>query len=70
MSNRFEKVPDWEKLSTEEKDKWDTRMAIYAAMIDRMDAGIGEILQKIKSLGEEDDTLILFFLIMAVVPMM
>jgi len=60
LSNRFEKVPDWEKLSAEEKEKWDTRMAIYAAMIDRMDAGIGEILQKVKSLGEEDNTLILF----------
>ncbi|MCC9066104.1 arylsulfatase [Flavobacterium piscisymbiosum] len=60
LSNRFEKVPDWEKLSVEEKDKWDTRMAIYAAMIDRMDAGIGEILQKVKSLGEEDNTIVLF----------
>jgi arylsulfatase A-like enzyme len=60
LSNRFEKVPDWEKLSAEEKDKWDTRMAIYAAMIDRMDAGIGEILQKVKSLGEENNTLVLF----------
>ncbi|MBP1225263.1 arylsulfatase [Flavobacterium sp. 1355] len=60
LSERFEKVPDWEKLSAEEKDKWDNRMAIYAAMIDRMDAGIGEILQKVKSLGEEDNTLVLF----------
>ncbi|RKR11797.1 arylsulfatase [Flavobacterium sp. 90] len=60
LSSRFEKVPDWEKLSIEEKDKWDTRMAIYAAMIDRMDAGIGEILQKVKSLGEEDNTIVLF----------
>ncbi|CAD0000927.1 arylsulfatase [Flavobacterium chungangense] len=60
LSNRFEKVPDWEKVSDEEKGKWDTRMAIYAAMIDRMDSGIGEILQKVKSLGEEDNTLILF----------
>ncbi|WP_281636205.1 arylsulfatase [Flavobacterium marginilacus] len=60
LSNRFEKVPDWEKLSAEEKDKWDTRMAIYAAMVDRMDAGIGEILQKVKSLGEEENTLVLF----------
>lgn len=29
-------------------------------MIDRMDAGIGEILQKVKSLGEEENTLVLF----------
>jgi arylsulfatase A-like enzyme len=60
LTNRFEKVPDWEKLSDDEKDKWDHRMAIYAAMIDRMDAGIGEILEKVKSLGEEDNTLVLF----------
>jgi len=60
LSNRFENVPDWEQLSPEEKDKWDTRMAIYAAMIDRMDAGIGEVLQKIKQLGEDKNTIVLF----------
>lgn len=60
LSNRFENVPDWHKLSDEEKEKWDIRMAIYAAMIDRMDAGIGEVLQKIKALGEENNTIIFF----------
>lgn len=60
LSKRFENVPDWDKLSVEEKEKWDTRMAIYAAMIDRMDAGIGEVLQKIKALGEESNTIVLF----------
>ncbi|OCX52038.1 sulfatase [Mucilaginibacter sp. PPCGB 2223] len=60
LSPRYEKVPDWEKLSAEEKDKWDTRMAIYAAMIDRMDTGIGQILAKIKQLHKDKNTLVLF----------
>lgn len=35
-------------------------MAVYAAMIDRMDQGIGKVLDKIKQLGKEDNTLVLF----------
>ncbi len=42
------------------KDWEDLKMATYAAMIDRMDQGIGQILEKIRSLGEEDNTLIIF----------
>ncbi len=36
------------------------RMAVYAAQIDRMDQGIGRIWQKVKDMGEEDNTLFLF----------
>ncbi|MBW4890698.1 arylsulfatase [Mucilaginibacter sp. HMF5004] len=60
LSPRYEKVPDWDKLSAEEKDKWDTRMAIYAAMIDRMDAGVGEILAKLKEIKKDKNTVVLF----------
>ena len=35
-------------------------MQVYAAMIDRVDQNIGKILAKIKALGEEDNTLIMF----------
>ena len=35
-------------------------MQVYAAMIDRVDQNIGKILAKIKELGEEDNTLIMF----------
>jgi arylsulfatase len=35
-------------------------MAVYAAMVDRMDAGIGKVLDKIRELGKEDNTLVLF----------
>ncbi len=36
-------------------------MAVYAAMIDCMDQGIGRVLQAVKNLGMEDNTLVLFF---------
>ncbi|MBI3210407.1 MAG: arylsulfatase [Candidatus Solibacter usitatus] len=58
LTARDEKVPAWE--SVENKDEWDLRMAVYAAQIDRMDQGIGRVLDKVKELGQEQDTLILF----------
>ncbi|MHC4215778.1 MAG: arylsulfatase [Planctomycetota bacterium] len=48
----------WE--SVEDKELMDLKMAIYAAQIDRMDQGIGKIVDKIKQLGKEQNTLILF----------
>lgn len=51
---------DWEKLSAHEQEMWDMRMAIYAAMIDRMDQGIGDILTKLRSIGQDKNTLIIF----------
>ena len=46
----------------QERDKnWeDLKMATYAAMIDRMDQGIGRILDKVRDLGVEDNTLVMF----------
>ncbi len=51
-------VPDWDTI--EEKDAWDLKMAVYAAMIDRMDQGIGRIMAKIRQVGKERNTLVLF----------
>ena len=45
-----ERAKDWEDL----------RMATYAAMIDRMDQGIGRILDKVRDMGATDNTLIMF----------
>ena len=36
------------------------RMAVYAAMIDRVDQKVGELVAKLEKLGELDNTLILF----------
>lgn len=52
--------PDWDNLSEEEKDTEDLKMAVYAAMIDRVDQNIGRLLAKLEELGVADDTLILF----------
>jgi arylsulfatase A-like enzyme len=38
----------------------DLKMAVYAAQIERMDRGIGRVLDKVRQLGKEDDTLVLF----------
>ena len=35
-------------------------MQVYAAMIDRVDQNVGKLRAKIKELGEEDNTLIMF----------
>jgi arylsulfatase A-like enzyme len=41
--------------------EWDARaMAVHAAMVDRMDQGIGRILNALKETGELDNTIIVF----------
>jgi len=60
LSPRDERVPSWDSLSGSEKDKADLKMAVYAAMVDRMDQGIGKVLAKIKALGKWKNTLVLF----------
>ncbi|MBC9911551.1 arylsulfatase [Chitinophaga varians] len=53
-------VPGWESLTYDEKKLWEKKMEVYAAMIDRMDQGIGKILDKLKALKKDDNTLIVF----------
>ena len=51
---------EWEKLSDAQKKIEERSMEVYAAMIDRVDQNIGKVLAKVKELGQEDNTLILF----------
>jgi arylsulfatase A-like enzyme len=53
-------TPQWDKLSEEQRDEWDLRMAIYAAQIDHMDRGIGRVLDTLRETGADANTLILF----------
>lgn len=53
-------LPDWESLSPEQKDMEDLRMSVYAAMVERMDKGIGRLIQNLRSNGQLENTLILF----------
>ena len=56
--NRLAK--EWEKLDPERQDAMELRMAIYAAMIDSMDRGIGEVVARLKKHKAYKNTLILF----------
>ena len=60
LSPRDANVPDWNSLTPEEKDHWDTKMAVYAAMVDRMDQNIGRILKELKAIGQDKNTVIMF----------
>ncbi|MCW0484250.1 arylsulfatase [Gaoshiqia sediminis] len=60
LSPRDERVPSWDALSEEQKKDFARRMAIYAAQVDAMDQGIGRIVNKLKELGQLDNTIIFF----------
>ena len=50
----------WDSLTAEQKKFQAKKMAIHAAMIDRMDREIGRVLRKIEEMGQLENTLILF----------
>lgn len=50
----------WNKLTYDEQQYWQLQQEVYAAMIDRVDQGLGKIISKLKALGKEDNTLIVF----------
>ncbi len=50
----------WDTLSDDKKDLLDLEMAVYAAIIDRMDQNIGRVLAKLAEKGELENTLIMF----------
>jgi len=58
MSPRDSRSPEW--AGVKDKPAWDLKMAVYAAMIDRMDQNIARLMAKIKAIGAEDNTLVLF----------
>ena len=60
LSPRDPSVPAWDDVPEAKRDEWDLKMAVYAAMIDRMDQGIGRILAKVRELGHQENTLVIF----------
>ena len=53
-------LPDWSTLSPEQRDLEDLRMSVYAAMVEKMDSGIGKLLESLKKTGQLENTFILF----------
>ena len=48
-------------MTQQEKEDKDLEMAVFAAIIDRMDQNIGRVIQKLEQANELENTLILFF---------
>ena len=48
----------WE--DAENKEDWARRMAVYAAMVDRMDQGIGKVMDQLRAMDALDNTLVVF----------
>lgn len=59
LSPRDSRVADWSRVKDK---KWEAnRMATYAAMVERMDRGIGRIVDQLRKKNIEENTLIVFF---------
>ncbi|MCB1022617.1 MAG: arylsulfatase [Bryobacterales bacterium] len=58
LSPRDEESMPWEQAENKELEQ--RRMEVYAAQITAMDRAIGRVLDKVRSLGKMEDTLVLF----------
>jgi arylsulfatase len=52
--------PAWDTLDADRRADLARRMAVYAAMVDRMDRTIGRVIDDLREHGEIDNTLVLF----------
>jgi arylsulfatase len=52
--------PAWSSLPEDRRRDLARRMAVYAAMVDRMDVAVGRVVSDLKQNGQLDNTLILF----------
>ena len=60
LTPRDPKSPAWESLTDEQRDKSDHLMAAYAAVVELMDASMGQLVAGLEKLGVLDNTLVLF----------
>lgn len=60
LAPRDEKVDDWSSLDAAKQKKWCYKMAVYAAMVDILDQGVGKVLTALEKRGALDNTIIIF----------
>jgi arylsulfatase len=60
LSERDAQVTPWEELDEDQQERMDLLMSIYAAQVDCLDQGIGEVLTQLESMGEKDNTIVMF----------
>ncbi len=58
LTDRDPRVPEWESAPNKEWER--RRMEVYAAQVDRMDQGIGRIVEALKRGGQWENTLVFF----------
>jgi len=58
ITPRDSRVPPWEEA--EDKQWFQRRMEVYAAMVDCLDQGVGRIVSELKRMGNFENTLIFF----------
>ncbi|KAA5544710.1 arylsulfatase [Roseiconus nitratireducens] len=52
--------PPWDDLDPDRRQDLARRMAIYAAMVHRLDWGVGQVIGNLRQAGELDNTLVIF----------
>lgn len=57
-----DKYPGYNPVASQKHDQedWDLKMAVYAAQIDNMDQNIGRVINKLKELGQYENTIIIY----------
>jgi arylsulfatase A-like enzyme len=50
----------WDELSDDKKKEWARRMEVYAAQTEHLDRDIGRLLEEIKKMGVEKNTVVIF----------
>jgi len=53
-------APPWDSLSDEDRRMYAKRMAVYAGMLENVDANFGRLMSYMEEIGEADDTVIVF----------
>jgi len=60
MADRLERVPPWNEISLEDQRYQAKKMAVYAAMVDRIDQNVGKLVNYLKSIDEYENTVFFF----------
>ncbi len=60
LSPREADTPAWDSLSDQMKDRFDHQMAVYAAMVEAIDTGVGTLVKGLQARGALDNTLVVF----------
>jgi arylsulfatase A-like enzyme len=60
LPQRDQQELPWEDINPKYRDWFDERMAVYAAMVEQMDRGVGAILEAVNRRADRANTLVMF----------